>query len=336
VLAALWRENLNVRDGAEEKLRWCYLQTPAGRGAAFLLEHTMDAAAPAPVGCMGLARVRLYVHGQPVDGLQMIDLAVSRRHRTLFPSRQLQRAARAHAREAADLTYGVPNERAAGPVLSLGYRRVGVSRRYARPLRFGAYLARRLPQALVPAAAMAAQAADLVQLTARAAVVGLGARLVVRDQPGPAHDLLWRRARERHGVVGDRAAETLAWRLRRADAPLELITLRARRGDDVIGWAALETLGDTAHLRDLFAADGAGAGALVDMLLPELRARGATAVSFCYLGASWLPQALATRGFRARPETRVLIAEAGARGRIPDALLDDPESWYFTEYDEPG
>jgi hypothetical protein len=339
ILPALLRANLHLDGRAEDKLRWCYEETPAGPGTAFVLEHGAgQGGAVAPVGCVGLAHLRFYARGEPLEAFQMIDLAVDRRHRTLFPSRALQRAARAHARAAADFAYGFPNQRAAGMLVSLGYRRVGTTCRYARPLRFRPLLERRKAPPLVAlAGGLLADGGDALWQWGRARAAGRGGRLTFDAEPGPAHEALWRRGRDSYAIVADRSAAALAWRLRQTrGAPMTVASLRRPDSDEVLAWALIDTRDDVAHLRDLFAAERRDLGDLLDLLLPELRAGGAASVSFCFAGSSLIPALLQARGFRPRAEQRAVLVDPGERSRLPEALLGNPEAWYLTDYDEPG
>lgn len=155
-IQGLWVANLVGHDArsAAAKLRLGYAENPAGTGTAILLYPQGD---DRPSGVQGL-HPRLFHFGtRRLRAAGLADYAVDEAHRSLGPALMLMRRGSELGAERFDLTYGLPNRKAAAVVARAGLKRIGMVQRYAKPLRSRALLAQRLHQAL---AAMCAPLVD--------------------------------------------------------------------------------------------------------------------------------------------------------------------------------
>jgi len=322
----------------KRRVEWFYLEGPFGPGIAHLLEHS-DASAAGPgqsVGCMGIGVRRYRREGRAIDVAVLGDFAVDLRHRSLGPAMMLQRATRAYALEHYEFCLGYPNAKAKPVVLRLGFRELGEMRRWVVPLRFATPMRRRLP---APAAAAAGFALDAaIGLLWRGGQLRGRGRYVLEEtsEPDARFDRLDEEARGLFPIMSVRTAAFLRWRfLRRPDgAPVRFYNLVAREGGEVAAYAVVERDGSFARLRDLFGRDREAIALLLDMLLPRLRADGAEAAWFVWLGPKWLDELLTRRGFRAR-ESRSVVIDWGPSAASSEELLEKTQ-WYLTEADEDG
>jgi hypothetical protein len=331
-LTRLWRENLQWSFDAMEKYRWYYLDNPQGKGAAFLLD--VDDGSE-PVGAVGLGVRRFAVLGKNALGTIFVDLAVDRRHRTLFPAMMLQRAARRHSQQNFDFAFGFPNDSAVGVFVKMGYRRTVRMKRLVRVLRHTSYVER-----VVPSAALAglggmmldglSRLRDLFQTVSGAAPV----ELQWVDDVDERFDQLWETARLSYPVVGYRGADFVRWRLLQSPARrCRLATLVHRHTGELQAYAAVARDDQVADLVDIF---GQPESLFVLLLLlgPELRAAGFESASMRIGAPVWITDLLGRVGFQVREVGNALVVDA--LQHPAGATVLDPDSWFLTEADEDG
>jgi hypothetical protein len=352
-LLRLWSENLHVETTPAAKFDWLYRAAPLLPEHVWLLRAS-TAAAPVGTAGVGLRRMQL-PHGDATSGL-LADLAVDKAHRSVGPALTLVRDVKSWALGALDMAYGFPNALAQGVFKRVGYHPLGTITRYARVLRHAGYAARvrelELSRVPPPArellyraaeqpwfAAVAGAAVDVAQLARRSpAAVEAARRLRVDHADTPdaaALDALWARARNEHAVIGHRSGAVLTWRF--PPSPRRTwYCARARSGDHALrSYALVERSDDgAAHIKDLFG-HKPDVVALLDLLPALVYRTGATSLSMRYLGAAWLADALAARGFTARQADRLIVV--GTRDAMPAASAEavrNPDSWHLTDFDE--
>ena len=133
-LVTLWKANLNMGGDPRDKYRWFYLDNPLGPADAFLV-HSVGPRGPTWSARAAWANATLLERGRPLRAGLLADFALDERHRTVMPGLMLQRALAAHARGRFDLTYAFPNSAAVGILSRVGYRLLGRTGRYVKPLR---------------------------------------------------------------------------------------------------------------------------------------------------------------------------------------------------------
>ncbi len=344
-LQRIWRDNLTLGIGPEEKFRRLYQEAPDPAPHVLVL-RACDAATGEEriVGAMGVAIRRFWVDGREASAAVLGDFAVDAAHRHLLPALRLARLAREHVRDRFQVGYGFPNQKAVGVMLRAGFGTLGTVSRHVRVLRHEAYAARLgerpgFPPALArmvarPRVARAAGAlADLGRMALdlpRALGAARAFRLGWCDWPDGRFDALWAAARQEYPVVGVRSAAFLAWRSPGAS----LATLTRRGGGDLRAYAVVEVepASGAAHLRDLFG-HHADLGALVDLLLPALRRRGAASASVRFLGAPLVRDLLIRRGFVVRGEGRTVVVQPEAQVAA-GAAMASAERWHLFDVDE--
>lgn len=351
-LRRVWTDNLKIEGDAAVKHAWLYRDAPDPSPTVFMLHAD---GANGVVGTAGVGIRRIAVGGRELRAGLHGDLAVDRDHRSVMPALMLLREAKAWALAQLDLAYGFPNRAAEGVFKRVGYQRLGTIVRYARVLRYAGYMDRvgdaelaRLPSAVRPLA----QAALARPMTAALIARGVDAAMLVRGggdlvraarrlkvewptEVDDRLDRLWADARGDHDVVTARTARFLDWRFfRGAGAAHRALALAVDRGGAPQAYAVIERQGDTAHMRDLFG-HRASVGPLIDRLIPTLYRRGVASISFRYLGAAWLVDVLAERGFVARQADRMIaIATSEQLDSHVASVVRDAEAWHLTDADE--
>ncbi len=365
-LLRLWADNLHLEGTAAAKFDWLYRAAPHRAETVFLLRAVTPAADGGErietVGTAGVGVRRFQLAATPAPGAcdvsagLLADLAVDRAHRSVGPALALVRQVKAHALAHHQLAYGFPNALAEGVFKRVGYHTLGKITRWALVLRHAGYAARvrELELARVPApgrellyrlaaqpavATVGGAALDLALLTRRAPAALVAARRVRVEAssappPAAALDLLWARARGEHEVLGHRTAAVLAWRYPAAPARTWYVA-HGRAGHGLGAYAVVDRAGDgSAHVRDLFG-HRADMLALLELLPPLVYRTGATSLSMRYLGAPWLAEALAARGFSPRQADRtIMVGTADALDPGLAQRVRDPDAWHLTDLDE--
>ena len=329
-LVRLWTENLFVTGDLGAKLRWLYVDGPAGAGEMFVLLCDDE-----PVGCAGIAVRQLWVGDRPLRAALLADFVVDRKHRSGLPAILMQRAVKRHVTASFDLTYSFPNDRAVAVVRRLGYQELGKMDRYVRVLRHGKYLEGRYgrPLATRLAGAMIDRAKLAVRL-ARTRKLARSVELEWRADVDPRFDRL---AEAMHGyfrVACRRDAAMLRWRfLRDANRPV-IAALVAKDSRELRAYAMVRGApGGLAEIVDL-SGDLDALGELLVLLVPALYQRGHTAVSFRFLGDPRIAALLEAHNFSRRDPNRVVIVNTGLATPAEAAVIRDPRAWYLTDFDE--
>jgi hypothetical protein len=325
-IQALWVQNLagHSAESARAKLALGYVDNPAGPGAVLLLRADGE---PPAVGVQGL-HPRTFHHGERrVRAAGLADFAVDAGHRSLGPALMLMRSGVQRAGERFDMTYGLPNAKAAPVCQRAGLKRIGAMRRHAKPLRSRAQLAQRLPAGLAgvlaPLADLALRAADLVR------AVRQPSRLRFREArwDDPAIDALWAR-RDPQRLWSERSATLLRWRFgepARGDWRIGIATDRDGQPQGHVTWRLIDGF---AEVGDFFAPDpGRTTLPLLSAFTRAARRAGAASISLGFFGSPQVERQLAQAGFRVRPQTApVFVAPGGAAPESPD-------SWHLTAFD---
>jgi hypothetical protein len=154
------------------------------------------------------------------------------------------------------------------------------------------------------------------------------------DGPDERIDRVWEAARDEYEVAGVRSSRFLQWRF--PPQPERAIAIASARSDGApLAYAIVDHIERVAYVRDLFGTREAVMW-LLDLLVPALYPRGATAVSMRYLGARWLVEALAARGWvqRQNLQRQVFVGAAASVDATTLASLTDSEHWHLTDADE--
>ncbi len=305
---------------------WLYRANPAGQGRLWL---AVDGATGDAIGTAGALPRWVSADGRDLRAWVLADFCIGEGHRTLGPALQLQRACLEDLRvEGAALWYDFP-----GRTMEAVYRRMGATPRLqitrsSRLLRSYGPLQKRLGFAAL------AWPLSLVADLALAWGTRSPRSLTVRPHEGPCgaeFTELARSASPGYGAVVRRHADYLNWRyLNNPVRRHEILT--ARREGRLVGYAVVDTRGDTAVLVDLFGVpdvhiiEGVLRGAL-----SCLRRRGIASVTLWLSPPrSWVP-VLHRLGFRPRETAPVMIETAAPAAG--EAELLDPARWLLSHGD---
>ncbi|MBX3221844.1 MAG: hypothetical protein KF795_15105 [Labilithrix sp.] len=345
-LLRLWRANLTLATGADDKFRWLYRDAPDAAEVVFVLRARAANGAEQVVGTSGLGVRRFQLGRTGREGRAGVcgDLAVDHAHRGLLPALRLLRAVQELGAETFDVAYGFPNKKAEGVMMRAGFRLLGKARRRVRVLRFAPYAARLSERATLPASV--ARIAQRPLVARAAGVLVDGARLLA-GAPGVVRaatryrfawaprfderfDALWASARSDYDIVGARTSKFLAWRY----PDCEIATV-SRRDDGRLGAYAIierDRKTEMARIRDVFG-HAEALEPLLDLLVPALWRRGAASASVSFLGAPRLARLLDARGFELRGDDRTIVVHVG-KSAADDAGIVDAERWHLFDLDE--
>jgi hypothetical protein len=318
----LWRGNIGKEQRLEAKFDWFYLGCPWGVPVLQLLRHEPSAAW---VGVAGAGPRRMFARDREASAGILVDLAVTEEHRSLGPALTLQKGLMAAARERFDLLYGFPNPRAAPVFQRAGYGKLGDIVRYARVLRHGEHLGRRIPRAAARPLGWTLDAASRVRaafLAARSRALTASWHDALDPRTSELVDALW--AESDHGValIAPRTTAMLRWRFDRAPLPkVRYLLLREVDSGPLHAWFACERAGQMLHVRDFWSVDSArGIGArFIEAMLRAARHDGAATVSVEYAGPALRHAAWVRAGFA--PRTRRPILGKWTRGAEMDLHL---------------
>lgn len=326
-IEGLWVANLIGHDArsAAAKLRLGYAENPAGQGTAILLYPQGQTC---PSGVQGL-HPRLFHFGtRRLRAAGLADYAVDSAHRSLGPALMLMRRGIELGAERFDLTYGLPNQKAAAVVARAGLKRVGMVRRYAKPLRSRDQLAQRLPPALAAVCAPLVDAALRLRDAVRS--VGFRKRLDCRDADwsDKALDQLWER-RPSTLLLSDRSAAMLRWRFGAPERGDWKLCIAQDEDGAVQGHVVWRMQDGFAEIGDFFSTDPDALTAPLMLAFTRLARRaGAISVSVTFFGREPVASALRASGMVLRPQEAPLFKLPG--GPIE---LDAIEHWYLTSFD---
>ncbi len=340
-LIRLWSENLGdplIRERAAQRVTWLYERAPAGPAHTWLGVDD-SGGAEAIIGCGSCYPRDTWVDGVKRRGAILADFAVDRLHRTAGPAVVVQRAIAGGSGDSGiELLYGWPNNKSLAVFKRIGYRVVGQTSIWMKPLRSLRHVRKRL--AGRPAADVVARlGAPVVDLALAAQDVVRAARGMARlrgevlSRADARFDELWARARP-PWIIGEKSAAYLNWRY--ADFPTasyKFFALSDRRSGRLEGYVAYTHRNDTAIVADLYCAD---LETTVDDLLLRFARRawleGAATLSLTYMGTKALTDRLPRLGFHERPTERSLILYVDKKAP-PElaASLSAPERWFMID-----
>jgi hypothetical protein len=329
-LVGLWTANLHMGGDPRDKYRWFYVGNPLGAARAFLVEASEDGGRP--VGTCGLGARRLVRRGEGLRAGLLADFALDARHRTVLPGIMLQRALASHARAHFDVTYAFPNNAALGILSRIGYRLLGRTGRYVRPLRIDSLLRRHLrSKALARLVALVPNVLLSWTDRAKAATVPRGLRLRWTRDPDTRFDDLWRRAGARYAIVGERTVGFLRWRFtERPGLPGELAALVDTESEALLAYAAVvEKVKGNALVCDFLAESEDALATLFRLLFPALRQRGFEQATTFFLGTPVVEALLRDVGFSFRNAAKNVVIDTNQAG----SDLLQTENWYLTDAD---
>lgn len=341
-LVSLWTENLRDPEldrRTEQRLAWLYERNPAGPALTWL---GFDDDARRAFGCCSCYPRDTWVNGTRLPAAIAADFAVDRKYRIAGPAVTLQRAmARGSGEAGISFVYGWPNNHSIGVFKRVGYKVVGQTTTWAKPLRS----VRHVREALERRVPAIAGVVDVAPLAGALVDVALAAddwrrqlprlpalRTQVLDRADERFDELLSRARPRW-IMGDKTAAYLNWRYAECPTVRYRFFVVADRRGRLQGYVVYTHVGETAVAADLFAAD---LGPTLDHLLVGFARRawreGAATAALTFVGTSELTRRLPRLRFFPREPSRSLVLHV-APGTPPDvaAALADRERWFMLD-----
>ena len=334
-LARLWVENMSdarIASVIPDRMRWLYEEGPEGRATTVLC---LDAGSGDVVGCGSFYQRATWVGGRRLRGGVLCDFAVTPAHRIAGAALAIQRAlVEAATAGGLELLYGHPNQKSLAVFKRIGYRVVGETSAWVKPLRSDKTLrgALRWKEA-ASLAAVPIDAALRMLERARAAGSPLHVRGELMPRADDRADALWRRARAQYRIVGEQSSAYLDWRYRRFTTDeYRMFGVFPPEDGRLVGFGIYTLRDGKATLRDLFAENlGVSAEPLLLRLADHLRAQGAELLSLSYVGSPAFGEQLLSTGFLPRAARRPVVLYPLGAGADLEARLLDPTSWFMLE-----
>jgi hypothetical protein len=340
-MLALWERNLSF--ASPGRYDWLYA---SGVADGWLIQPGDEEA----VGSVGLMSRTFWIRGESRAVGQAIDLNVNREHRTVGPAITLMRKARDTARaKGMDWIYGVSNPGATRLVEQrLGYRQLGPLERWVCPLRVGPSLGARMTRAWL--GKLASPMLDpllFMRTLGRPRLRDPERRVESTDGFDPRFDDLGRRAAAILPILGERTSAYLSWRFR--DGPeFEHHTLclvknggghaegaeRAPAGGPIAAYIVYHRRGGLVYVGDFLFTDLDDFTLLMNEFIRRMHRERAEAVTTVFFGHPGLRRRLRRLGFwRIQTERSVVLNTLGVETSPETAMLQEPDSWFFTQAD---
>lgn len=344
-LAALWSENMSdarIGDVVPERMRWLYERNPAGPALTWL---GAVAGGEDIIGCGSVLPRQMLVEGTIVTGGVLADFAVTKAHRIAGAALAIQRAlAKGSLPAGIQFLYGYPNAKSVVIFKRLGYRVVGESSLWVKPLRSAYKLRERVKN---PALLRATSAVVDVGLGSADRALSLFHGAVRRargdhrsyavlelDRADARFDDLWQRARAGYSVIGEKSAHYLNWRYTEFTTRRHrFYCLTDRATGRLRAYVVYTTRDGTASVEDMFGEDlDTLAKPLLLRLARHLRRQGLSSLVLGYLGPETFGRHLKALGFLNRPHERSMVAYIDPNG--PEdvrRLLFDKNAWFMID-----
>lgn len=304
-LLRLWRENLTDLAGGSDlaaRAAWAHRDKPDGLARTIVV---VDQATGELVGC-GSA----YPRAVTLDGVKLLagvlaDFAVSRSHRSGGAALLIQRALATGKDEPPfSFLYGLPNH-AARPIFKrIGYREIGETETWVKPLRSAYKLREYLHRGSFARFAALPVDSYLAAADARRTRRFPPADTLVADRADRRFDDLWIRARRMHALTGERTCAYLNWRYSaHTTSRHEFYCVREPARDELLGYVVFSRRNNRIDITDLFAADvDETAERLLLRFTCDMRRHGCDSVSIGYFGNARLARCFERAGFVRRAE----------------------------------
>jgi len=334
-LARLWAENMSdgrISSALPARMGWLYERGPDGPPTTLLC---LASESGDVVGCGSFIRRPIWVGGAAMRAGLLCDFAVARAHRVGGAALAIQRALMEAALAAGlELLYGYPNAKSVAIFKRIGYRVVGETSTWLKPLRAAYKLREALPWK--HAASVAALPIDV-----GLSLMDHGRRLRARGPsrgallagPDERFDALWKLVRTADDIVGEKSSAYLDWRYRQfPTAEHRFFALLSPDGEQLAGYAVFTVREGKAFVRDLLAGPLPGvAEALLLALGAHLRDQRLDTMSLSYLGPKAFGDRLRSLGFLRRPETRALVVHPAGLSETFRTRLFEPENWFMLD-----
>ncbi len=346
-LLRLWREALYdpaIAAIAEARWPWYYDENPAGRPATWL--GTTDEGEI--VGCGSIYPRVVHLGDRRIVAGVLSDFAVSKAHRIAGCAIAVQRAIVAGGHDAGfAFLFAYPNPGSLAIVKRVGYRVIGETRSFSKPLRTGNRLKGEIEARVKTPWLLRALALPGVEAAAELfADLGLAAVDAARLAPQLAStrgeliaradarfDALWARAKK-DSLVGEKTSAYLNWRYTGFKTEdYRFFVLVDRKTGDALGYVVFRIDANKAIVVDVLV--GPEDGALEALMLHfalTMRLERRESIFLSYLGDASFGRRLEAIQFFARPHERPVIVYTPPE-LDPEIrkLVDDPNRWFMLD-----
>lgn len=325
----VWREGglgqTLTPESTRQRYDWFYIQNPQGTACLNLL-YGNDGSL---VGSLGVGARQVFIDGAAHRGGVLVDFVVSPRHRSVLPALTLQRKGREAALGTMDLLYGLPSPKAASVCKRLETQVAFELPRFARVLRFRAYMQRVLPAWLALPASWVVDALDRIRIGARLFSSSNYAEWA--SDFDETFDTLWDAVDKRGQCIGLRNREFLRWRFgKQPGHTFDVLAIRSRRDGSLRAYFVCDRNGEALSVADCLSI-GSEDELVQSLLLLGLKARklGMASVNLRLTGLPAWSRALLRAGFRVR-SSQIFFAVMNPSLAAKVA----PYPWHLTRADE--
>ena len=288
------------------------------------------------VGCATYFPRQLSVHGDDVRTGVLCDFAVDKQHRTAGVAIAVQRGlAKSSWPGGFKLLFGFPNKGSVAVCKRVGYKVVGTTTTWVKPLNSGYKVHTFVPAPFLahPARAVADVGLALID-RALSMFIGGSTGSEVLDAPDARFDALWQRARPKRGITGERTSAYLDWRYAQFTTTKHWFFCLTRHGGrEIVGYAVYSIEDNRAILQDLFCEDyEQTADALLIKLARHLRKKGVWSIVLSYLGPEIFGDRLRRLGFFMRSGERSMVAYLDpALSEAERREFMEPANWFMLD-----
>lgn len=287
------------------------------------------------IGMNGAFVRKIYIGDECVNSGQAIDLLVDKKHRTVGPALQLQRAVLDYFQQLdIKLAYGIPLPAAEAIMKRLGYKSLGKYYRFIMPLHSRFYLRKYLPRVIV---SMISPIVDIV-LRIRTGNCFLKQDAKLKFNPSDDIDVrfdeLWNQRGHKFQITGLRTSAYLKWRFIEMPEKLYKVFTMNTIENTLNAYVIYRVVDDSVEIADMFYRDNADLKCLFVMFCRYMYKSGYKAVSFRYFGTQNMVSTLRHSGFIQRAEELSLLVKLDVELEEAYPGLSNKDCWYLTDADK--
>jgi len=328
LILSLWKEF--ILKYSPDRFDWLYRDNPSGPPSTYLAQQE---ASNAIVGSASVYPRRISLNGRTAVAGIAIDFMVSSSERVFGPAIKLQKTISENYRsDGYEFILGFPNRASHGIFNRIGYRELGVPKRYVKVLKTDVRLKSVIKNRFL-ARALGVVADSLWMGLCWVGMKTMSGGFTYRllDQCDHKFDALWTKVRQEFPITGEKTAEYLNWRYtNNTSYEYYFFCIFADNGKELLGYIVYRVADGVAVVADmLFVRRRRVLACLLMGFSLEMRNRGVHSVVITYLGSNILRSGFRLAGFILRKtEPRAVFLKGEFSDTVQRDILD-ANRWYL-------